>query len=320
MAFRKGFRRGFRRTRSPRKIPWRRLPRNVARQRKHWITLYNDGGLCTYNCLGIIACDDSPFNIELISQTSLQQFFGDNVTLEAMRGEVYFRPFLSHPNVCDAADWRSWITSVERSMYHMRLGLVKERVTEDDITAGRPEGSVHDPLSGFDWSESNWLKEWRHTWTGRGRDAMESWKPYGSFAGICNEVSKPSVNVPGWTMASGSGTWAGYTEPAIDTICCVEDCVTDFETGCFPGETFRRGRQLPWWRMPLGMRRKIRLRESDNLSIWGNMSYIEPDWVGPTGTCSQDILGVDCAVESSEDTACTLQTFINLKVKLAYGG
>lgn len=320
MAFRKGFRRGFRRSFPRRKVPWKALPRNVARQRKQWVTLYNDGGLCQFNCLGIIDCLDDPFNIELISQTSLQQFFGDNVTVEAIKGEIWFRPFLSHENPCDAVDWRNWTVSAERLMYHLRLGMMKERVSENDILIGNAEGSVWNPLSGFDWSEARWLKEWRHTWPSVGREQWYSFKPYGSFAGICNETSKPSVNVPGWTMASGSGTWAGYTEPAIQTICCVEDCVTDFETGCYPNDVGGVAHQLRWWKMPLGMRRRIRLRESDNLSIWGNMAYIEPDWVGPNGTCSQDILGVDCAVDAMQDPACTLQLFANVKVKLAYGG
>lgn len=316
MASRRNFRRSFR-PRFTRRVPWSRLPRNVARQRKHWVTLYNDGGLCQFNCLGIIDCNDDPFNIELISQTALQQFFGDNVTLEALRGEIWFRPFLSHEQICDAAGWRNWRISAERLMYHLRLGMMKERVSAADIAAGNTEGSIWDPLSGFDWSEARWVKEWRHTWPSVGREQWDSTKPYGSFAGVCNEVHSDAVGAPQNTLSSGSGT---INIPATDTICCTETCVTDFETGCFPNDVGAVGHQLRWWKMPLGMRRKIRLRESDNLSIWGNMAYIDPDWVGPNGTCSQDILGVDCAVDSMQNPACTLQIFANVKAKLAYGG
>lgn len=310
MAFRKGFRRSRKSFR--RKVPWSKLPRNVAKTRKQWVTLYNDGGTCTYNCLPVVDCNDQPFNIELISNTALHQFFDDNVTVEAFRGEIWMRPWLNTADRCDAADWLLWIQSLERSMHHMRLGLVKERVTAADIAAGNPEGSVHDPLSSFDWSEQRWLKEWRHTWTAPGRDAWSTTHPPGSWAGLCAETTRDGYTVP----AAVTGDQPLYMVPAIETDC--NETVLTLKS-CYFGETGLRAKSQPWWKMSMTFRKKIRLRESDNLSIWGNMSYIDPDFIGPTGTCSADVLP-GCGPQSGLDIPCALQTFSNIKVLLSYGG
>lgn len=313
MAFRKGSRRGFRSFKG-RRVPWKRLPRNVARTRKQWVTLYNDGGTCTYNCLPVVDCNDLPFNIELISNTALHQFFDDNVTVEALRGEIWMRPWLNTADRCDSADWLLWIQSLERSMHHLRLGLVKERVTTADITAGNPEGSIHDPLSSFDWSEQRWLKEWRHTWPAPGRDAFQTTVGSGALVGVCSNVERPSYTVP----AAVTGDQPLYIVPDISTECTA--FVTDPEgEECYYGHNGLRAKSQPWWKMNMSFRKKIRMRESDNLSIWGNMSYIDPDFIGPTGTCSADVLP-GCGPQSGLDIPCALQTFSNVKILLSYGG
>lgn len=310
MAFRKGFKRS--RGNFRRKVPWSKLPRNVAKTRKQWVTLYNDGGTCTYNCLPTIDCNDLPFNIELISNTALHQFFDDNVTVAALRGEIWMRPFLPTADRCDSFDWLRWIQSTERAMHHLRLGLVKERVTAADIAAGNPEGSIHDPLSSFDWSEQRWLKEWRHTWVARGRDAFHTTIGSGAVIGVCSDVTRDSYLTP----ATSSGTQPTFEVPEIETLCTA--FTTDPEGGeCYEGVNGLRANAQPWWKMNLGMRRKFHLRESDNLSIWGNMAYIDPDFVGPNGTCSEDQLP-GCGTQASLDFPCSLQTFANVKVLLEF--
>lgn len=309
MPFKRNYGRGKRPFGWKRKIPFKALPRNVARKRKQWLTLYNDGGLCRFQCVPVEACPDVPFHVELVSNQSLQQFFGDNVTVEALRGNLYFRPWTVRPNICDKDDWREWIVAMERQMFHMRLGLIKSRITADDI-----DGPTLDPLSGYDWSEQRWLKEWTHTWPSRGRDAWETTKPYLSWGGVCSEVHQPSYNIPGWTMVTGSGTWAGVTVPETQTDCI--DHVTEPEVGCYADQTARRAKEQPWWRMPVGMRKRINLRENDRLDIWGNMANVIPDWE-TGGSCADN---PDCLVDAPNAVLpCRLNMMANVKMLISYG-
>lgn len=304
MAFRN--RRSWGRSRRRGKIPFRALPRSVAKKRSQWLTVYNDADNCQFTCLDMTGCQDQPFSIGIVPNASLQALFGDNVAIRRMVGEAFFRPWLPHPDRCNATEFQDWILALERTMVTMRAGLYKQRVA-----ASAPEGVEYNPLDQFDWSEGRALREWRHTWTSRGRDAWATAAPGGAAMGICADVTRAQYTTP----ATSSGSQPLFIVPEIETSCQIYH--TDPEVDeCEILSHSIRARQMPWWRMPITSNRRIPLKESDELSIWANLAYIGPDLSSPTTTCGGD---PTCTVDGSLDIPCKLNAYLNLKILVEYG-
>jgi len=312
MAFRRSSQRRPRFRRTTGRIPWRALPRSVAKKRRHWITLYNDAENCVFNCLPTLPCGDVPMQLELVSNGSLQTLFGDVVTVKRFVGEFYFRPWLPHPNLCSVTENLQWIQTLERAFVHARFGMVKQRMALSQTPPN--DYLVFDPLDRFDWSETRWLKEWRHSWPSPGRNATYENAPDGALIGCCSQVERDEYNLPSWTLAAGNGNWSGATVPEISTVC--GPCYNAPAEGCTIRSNQIHGRQFPWWRMNMNMRKTIQLKESDRLDLFGNFVLLGPDSSGG-GTCADD---PDCLVDAISNDFCRVNIVSHLKMLIEYGG
>lgn len=281
----------------------RALPRSVARKRRNWITIYDDSSLCTRRCIPVVGCQDEPGFVEIIPNTSLQSLFGDDVSVVRLVGDILWQPKIAEPNICSSASYFAWVNQIARSWYNMRIGLMKTEVN----VASLPDGPVFDPLAAFDWSDGPWLKRWNHWWLPKlGGELVTI--PENGLYGVCSSVTKASVNVPGWVLATGSGNWAGYTEPEITT-----DCLPVFapsEIGCAPQYTAHKAWEPPVWRQQVNIRKKIRLRENDQLQMFWNFVELQNG-----ESCS----GSDCFPQDGTLGVCQLYAALNFRALIEYG-
>lgn len=294
-----------------RKIPLARLSRRVARKKSEWLWLYNDIGPyqesnetgCGIRCLefGPSYCDEAPYRIEIIGPQALSAAFGDTVTVAKMRGFLNMVPRWPAQPVCEPDGLIQDITGQGWPIY-CRAGLYKSNV----VPSSGLDPTFINPLFGNDWTDVRSLKEWNHIWQPTG-SAGYQYKPEGSFGGICPDVTKASVSVPGWTLGSGSGNWLGYTEPAISTSCA--PYILDSEE-CYLDSTWFERHNPRWWRMSLNRNRPIDLSEDDDLSIFMNFSHPRP---------YQPACGEVCDMPNNGESPCSMNMVIALKILIQYG-
>lgn len=267
--------RGWKRRASPKKISVKRLPRSVARKRTDWVWLYNDTGAfdpvisqgCTVRCVefGANFCEEPSVRIPIMPAPSVQALYDDDVTIRRMVGFINMKPIWPVNQACDINSWVSVLNGQGWPIY-MKAGLYKQELTA--AQAFIPP--FVDPNIGEDWTDVSALKKWQHIWQPRSRHSL-TYRQQDDYIGVCSNTTKNSVVVPNWTLGSGSGTWAGYTEPAIQTT-CTGVTVNDVEEGCVLSHLHAEVDTPAWYRMSLNRRTAIRLHENDDLSIFMNFS------------------------------------------------
>lgn len=278
-----------------------RIPASIARVRKEWVTLYNDGGLCQTQCLewdGESPCQTGVFEIGLVDQISLQSLFGDNVKVRRLVGEIWLRPWIREPDACFPTQVNQFITEAQNMMIHVRAGLIKQRLPGALIATGVP----YDPLSGFDWTEAPWRREWRHTWLPSGLDVAKEWFGEGTLIGVCSDVTRTEYITP----ATASGDQPAFEVPEIETDCTE---VTVGNESCRQGAAVFRAHSRPWWKMSLTSSRMHHMTESDSLSIFVNAAAITQRDTSCTQQC----------FEGSSVKPCRFTVFANVKAQIQYG-
>lgn len=304
MPFRRNYGRGKRPAGwSRRKIPFRRLPRNVAKKRRHWVTLYNEPGLCEVDCLGTTEGCVQAYRLELVPNALLQTQFGDNVTVKRFVGEAYLLPFYKSPDMCsndEVGQWFAW----RNAMHNLRAGMIKQRVSIDNY----PLGVAYDPMDSFDWSEAPWLREWRHTWLPDAVVIGQTRAPTGTLIGVSSDTTRAQYNTP----ATSSGSQPLFSVPAIETESCIP-CEALSEE-CFYLGNYREKKALQYWRMPLNMRKTITMKESDRLDIF--FSVAAPTL---TDNCGDTPGGPPCFNQLPGNPMCNLQIQVGLKMLIEYG-
>lgn len=235
-------------------------------------------------------------------QGAVAALYDDDITIAQMRGFVNMKPRWPIVGACDMNAWTQRLAGEQWPIY-LKAGLYKQELT--DVEGGIPP--FVNPNIGDDWTDVRALRKWNHIWQPRGRHSL-TYRQQDDFIGVCSNVQKSSVAVPGWTLGSGSGNWLGYTEPAITTTCSGVTVNDEVET-CVLSELRVERESHAWYRMPLFRRTPIRLHENDSLDIFMNWSIPRP--------------GQDCedACNASLDGAnpCAMEFSIQLAVKLEFG-
>jgi len=304
--------RGRKSPRSRGKISVKRLPSTVARKRSDWVWFYNDTGAfdptinqgCAIRCIdfGTDYCEEPSIRIPILPEAAVAALYDDDITIAKMVGFINMKPRWHIPSPCDGDEWTQRMTGETWPIY-MKAGLYKQELTAQQ--AGIPP--FVNPNIGEDWTDVSALKRWQHIWQPRGRHSLTYRQP-DDFIGVCSNVQKNSVTVPNWTMASGSGTWAGYTEPAISTTCSGVTVNDEVET-CVLSHINIEREEHAWYRMSLNRRTPIRLHENDSLDIFMNFAIPRPN-----ADC--DVL---CTPITDGVNPCAMQMSIQLAMKLEYG-
>lgn len=293
---------------SRRKIPAKALPRNVAKKRRQWISVYNNMGGCLYQCVKWPDgnCQNN-FTVELLSNDSVQQLFGDNTAIVGMSGSILWQPYYPAPNECDDGSLAIWMDSVIESMVHLRAGLFKT-----PTSAGLPDGMELVPSNSFDWAETRWLREWNHVWTPMPHHFTKATHPQNSFLGICPDVLRDSYTVP----PTSSGSQPTYNVPELNTTCLN---ITAGGEDCFNGVVTQHVRAHPWWRQSLRSKRRIVMKDSDELIMYVSASKLFPAFLADGGCRAAPEGPPDCFERDTLITPCTMHAYINLKLCIEYG-
>jgi len=225
--------------------------------------------------------------------------YDDDVTIRRMMGFINMKPLWPQNSGCDTQAWVNVMNGQSYPIY-MKAGLYKQ-----ELTAG--QGGIPpfvDPNIGEDWTDVSALKRWQHIWQPRSRHST-TYRSADDYIGVCSDVSKSSVTVPNWTLGSGSGTWAGYTETAISTT-CTGITVNSVEESCILSHFHAEVDTPAWYRMSLNRRTAIRLHENDSLDIFMNFSMPRM-----SADCE-----THCGQVSDGDNPCAMQFSIQLAVQL----
>lgn len=279
-----------------RKVPWKALPRSVARKRSQWITVYNAMQDCGYTGVNLEgeSCVTG-FTIALLENDSLQELFQDACTVTGIRGSILFRPFFPRPNTCDNASMANWEAAVRNSMIHLRAGLVKQE------TSGlNPEGISLDPSVDFDWAETRWSRQWDHIWRPKPVEFSRSIVGFGDILGVCSNTTKAATVVP----PTASGTNPGWIDSAEVTNCAPYV----LPEGCSSMGKQEFFREHPWWSMGLNSNKRYLMKDSDELNIHFAVADV-----------AASIFGDVCFSDYSRIGPCNLHIYANIRIRVEYG-
>lgn len=272
MAFRRSFRRKFKGSRILRAS-------KVARKRYTWTPALVS--ICEANALNYVKPEEGCgylAKLVLLDNQDLQAQFSDRVTVIRSVGSIDWLPQLVAQDHGVFPEYPSYINSVwGTANFSMAIGMATRQVAG----AGGGAGATQDwhPLTDTsDFTEGKWLKTWQHNWWAADHViAGATATIQGGYGGICNNVHGTISNVSGGggTLADGSGTIASVTGGGgtISTTCAGNAISNTFENVY---QTWNQTFQYPRsWRMPFNWKKRIPLRESDQLELDVELAEID---------------------------------------------
>lgn len=283
--------------------------------RHDWVTIFNSlthddapVGPC-----GIISapwpsaetpdCTSMKLQFHIVDAPDLSILYGDDVKIVQMVGSIYTRPVFQRPQNCSAAELAEWYERVQDTFISLRMGLVKQRVSQ-----AVPGGLFWDPTDNLDWSDGPWLRSWHADWAPKPRNVTQEWYQNGALVGSYGIVTRNAYvepAAPSWTLATGSGTWAGYSSVNVPAIGTTQGFAFIDSEDCQTGPNWSKWEEPGWRRWSLNSKRTIHLREEDDLSFM----------IG--GQVLSDLSG-GCGLKDAY-RPCRQQLKMDLKVKLQYG-
>lgn len=291
------------------KIPYRALPRTVAKKRYDWQTLYNDigpfgegEGYCVSRCVefGASYCEEPSLKIPIMPAGALQQAFDDDITIAKMVGWINWCPSWRALPACATLDTLDQQSAHQWPIY-FRAGLYKQDVP----LAQQGQPTVINPIASTDWSDERPLREWNHIWQPVGSRSVQIFQP-GYPIGVCGDTTRAQYNTP----ATSSGSQPLFSVPAIETDC---DIYYQGAEECIPAVIESTYQKPRYWKMSLNRRKPIRLRENDDLSIFANWSMPRPD-AGAGPNC-EDV----CEEFNDGENPCKMRFIMVLKLLIQYG-
>lgn len=186
--------------------------------------------------------------------------FPDAVRIRRIEGHLYFRPLaITAAELGVAACFEAAASNLQRTTY-MRMGLRKAQGPQSQSgtpDALNPLDNGATPYEISDYADGRWMKMWEHVW-----DAGARLEAATNNAFNCCSV-QDSYIVPDWTMATGSGTWPGYTVPPIVCEPCGDPENPAINLGCNFSAAVPR-----FWHVPIRYGRPIVLKENDDLGLY----------------------------------------------------
>lgn len=285
----KGWTKG-RTRRSYRKIPMRAIPRGIARTRKQWITVANTMSQCHYQCI-----EWTPGNCKtnvllgFLENEDLQSLFGDNCSVAALRGSISFLPIWQVPydRVSNSRDngafWNAYINNLDGTIIQARCGLKRS-----EVTPAFPDGLFYDPADSFNFSDGQWLKLYNHQWSLESEKSAHYY-PVSAVYGIC-----PTVTSSNSILTDGSGTIDG-----VDTTCTI-GIKTAPVTPTTPQLVTVTIPPVKPWILPINYRRKIRMKENEELNLHCAFERLFGDstcFPGEANPCGIESGGLPCNIK-----------------------
>lgn len=191
---------------------------------------------------------------------SLGANFPDAVRIRRMEGNLYFRPENSVVNVTDNTNCIGLTNDQANHNVYMRMGLRKAQGPQSQAgvpDALNPLDNGPDPFQLSDYVDGRWMKLWEHVWGASGSFG------FGTSNNFSCCSSQAGYTVPGWTMATGSGSQAAFDVPPIVCQPCGDIETPAVDNNCtFVANTHR------WWHCPIRYGRPIVLKENDDLALY----------------------------------------------------
>lgn len=238
------------------------------------LTHCNADGTTCHEC-ATPPCPDGPpvccnqlLTARLITNSTLETFFQDRVTIVRLYGDVWCKSLapvdgLGIPQLCSANSGLPTASQyVARYAEQWSLGLRKFNTTEypwdREANFGNPPSETNDfstQLYNYDWTEPRWLWQ-RHSYWQPSWRVQEQFLLPGSIVGCCSTTSGGALN----TIAEGSGT--------IDTRITSSGCgACNTSEGCPQEYKVIDVPTPPTHHYRLNVKRHIALRGDDNLDL-----------------------------------------------------
>lgn len=261
------------------------LFRKFAKKKYTWRTVFNPECILLSASGNLENPCSSTFSIPLVqsqnvvsdpaqllptSPTNMAQF-QDKVAVVRFVGDLWFR-LVPTFQISPPVDQRALIAGLASIKGYTRLSLHRK-----DTSKNAPTGFEYDQILDEDYAESRAIRSWQLFWGGNEKLTGSTW-PTGSLIGCCSDVSQDGYTVD---MSDGTGT---YTVPSISTDCSTTSCVSSTDERAIQSVEAWFPR---WTHVPFSFRKRIPLRENDELAIqvtFGDILFnLETDSFGPLG-------------------------------------
>lgn len=256
-------------------------------------------------------CCSSHVTLRLISNSILESFFQDRVTVVRIFGDIWCKTLVAAQGLGDGLCSTSGLAPgledyMVRYAEEYSLALRKFNNTEypydRDAVSSRPSAFLDEstPMVNYDWSEARWLWQryrfWRPTW-----EMAENRTLKGSIVGCCPDVTGGSILNP---LELGTGN----IDTHVSTSC--NPCQPESELNCLDLRREWRVRLPPTHHFRFSVKRHIALRADDNLDLQIGMRHPAAVVGGFTSS------GWGCATDATQATAESTSTNYYIHARL----
>lgn len=213
-------------------------------------------------------CCSTQLTLRLISNSILESYFQDRVTVVRLFGDIWCRTSVFPQGVgtdlCSPSSQAPGIEDFmiryaeEYSVSLRKFGQTEYPYDRDSVST-RPSSFLDEstPMVNYDWSEARWLWQ-RYRWWRPTPEMVENRTVSGSIQGCCPDVTGGSLLNP---LELGTGN----IDTSVTTSC--NPCQPTSEGGCLDLRREWRVRLPPTHHFRLGVKRHIALRADENLDL-----------------------------------------------------
>jgi len=229
---------------------------------------------------GNCRCCVNLLEYNLMSNSVLEQFYQDRVTLMRIYGDVFWRVVPSYPvtEECNPGIAKIWLREFIQSFgYQWNMSIRKKLFTQAQIAPvpGFENFDASSPIFGYDWTESSppWNLQRSGVWMPR-PELTRTDMAQGSIVGVCSDVSGGSLLNP---LTSGTGN----INTSIDTSCSVIQAPLE---GCPQTVNGVKASLTPWHHLRIRHKRHIVMARDQALNLVLAVRLLDRNTVFQTGS------------------------------------